>query len=146
MRGFINEFMRIFVWIGSAFGAYYVYFYQPQLLTVLPSMNGLLTLIFLFICFLIASKLLQTLLDKSIKITPLNFINQPLGFAYGLLRGLAIILSIGHTLDRFQLESQFICQLYEQSAPYIDLRQQEDNILQQGKKIAEKFEKEFMKK
>jgi len=32
IRGLVNELMRIFVWVGSIFGSYYVYFYHTDLL------------------------------------------------------------------------------------------------------------------
>jgi len=146
VRGLINEFMRIFVWVGSAFGAYYVYFFHLDLLDFLPKMNALLTIILLFICFLIILKLLQTILDKYIKTTSLNFVNQPLGLIYGIVRGFLVVLSIGHSLEHFQMTSKFVNMIYEKSAPYIDVKQQEEDIICYGKKIVEKLEKEFMKK
>jgi len=56
------------------------------------------------------------------------------------------VLSVGHLLEHFQMPSQFIDTIYEKSAPYIDLKQQEQEIICQSKKIIEKFEKEFLKK
>jgi len=143
IRGFINEFMRIFVWIGSVFGAYYVYFYH---LDLLPKMNPLLTIILLFICFLIILKLLQAVLDNYIKTTFLNFINQPFGLFYGIARGFIIVLSIGHSLEHFKMESKFVEMIYEKSAPYVNIKQQEEDIICYSKKNCRKIGKRIYEK
>jgi len=143
IRGLVSEVMRIFVWVGSVGGSYYVYMYHSDLL---PSMSPLLIIILLFICFLIVLKLIQTFLDTYLKKTFVNFINQPLGLVYGLIRGLIVVLSIGHAMEQIKMESEMIKTIYEKSNPYIDLKQQEQEIIDQTKKMIEKFEKEFLKK
>jgi len=143
ITGLISELMRIFVWIGSIVGAYYIYFFHHDLL---PQINPLLLIIILFISLFIILKLLQKTLDKSIEKSFLAFINKPMGFIYGLIRGLVIVLSIGHLLTHFGMESKLIHWLYTESQPYVDIKQKEETLIYYGQKIIEKFEKEFMKK
>lgn len=95
-RGFINEVMRFLIWGFAGAATYLTYYNLPKELEVytFDLLGTTLSVILFFIFYLIVFKVLHYLIGLGTKGKLLQFIDQPLGLLFGLLRGVFMVTLI----------------------------------------------------
>lgn len=99
-RGFIGEVLRLLVWVGAVFATIYSMTHWQHLL---PKVDPLITGAVLFLVYLILFKVIQLSIDHIFK--GLSFINQPLGFVFGVLKGSLMIVALSYPLKSLEAQS-----------------------------------------
>jgi len=95
IRGFVREALSLAIWIVAAFSArIFVGSVEPFLISIIdtPSVRTLSAFLIIFILVLLLGALVQYLIGALIKVTGLSFVDRTLGFAFGITRGLVIVM------------------------------------------------------
>lgn len=96
-RGLLFEVMSLLGWVAAYFAAVW---FSPVAAPHIPvgtpggALNGLTSLIVVFVTVLIVWALLSQLLRMLLRATPLSLIDRLLGAMFGLIRGVLILLLI----------------------------------------------------
>jgi membrane protein required for colicin V production len=94
-RGFTREILGLFTWVGAIVAAYLTIplfsGFTRQFVTN-PMMSDLITGIVLFIIYLIILSIFTSLVSNSVHNSILGGVDRSLGFAFGFIRGVALIL------------------------------------------------------
>jgi membrane protein required for colicin V production len=95
IRGLMREALSLAIWIIAAFCArIFAGSVEPLLVSVIetPSVRTISAVLIIFILVLILGAFIQYLIGALIKFSGLSFLDRVLGIAFGILRGLVIVM------------------------------------------------------
>lgn len=92
-RGFVNETLSIFAWAAAAFATLY---FAPSLVPFFrqhmsPLVGALVAYAVVFLVVLIPLSFVSFRFSESVRNSPVGALDRVLGFAFGVVRGLAVI-------------------------------------------------------
>ena len=125
-RGLIGEVLRILVWIGAIFATVYS---MTHWLYILPKMDPLIVGGILFLAYLVFFKIIQLSIDHFLK--GLSFINQPLGFIFGGLKGCCLIIALSYPLHFLDYRSRVLDYIESEVKPDPRFKQCESYVTTQ---------------
>ena len=107
-RGLVYEVLSLLGWVASFFAAQWL---APQMAEMLPLQNTSETLryaaafVLVFIGVLVAASLLTSLLKKMVNAAGLRPVDRTLGAAFGMLRGMLLLLAAAVVIDMTALKA-----------------------------------------
>jgi membrane protein required for colicin V production len=104
LRGFTREVLAMFTWLGSATAAYLTVPIFNKITSQYisnPMMADAVTGIILFLVFLIVFSIVSGFIANSVRNSTLGGVDRSLGFSFGLVRGIFVILLIEVGLTLF---------------------------------------------